>query len=66
MKFKITQPNKKGDTRIVNKFAWFPVRTTVITQDSDDSIMYVWLELYQVRQLWVDNHWFDIATWCDG
>jgi len=42
MKFKVNPYPKKGDKRIIKRFAFFPVRL--------DNDVVVWLESYYVRQ----------------
>jgi hypothetical protein len=44
--------------RIVTKFAWFPVLSTIPTKE------YIWLEFYKVNQQYVDGLdgkcWYDV------
>jgi hypothetical protein len=65
MKWKIKVSPKDNDLRTIRRFAWIPIQIRVY-QDNSHSLYLVWLESYQVNQLYKsDKGWTDISMWID-
>jgi len=47
MMWKANSKPKQGDIRVRRKFAWWPMEFMI-----DDELYYVWLETYQVTELY--------------
>jgi hypothetical protein len=65
MKWKIKVSPKDNDLRTIQRFAWIPIQIRVY-QDKSHGLYLVWLEFYQVNQLYKsDKGWTDISMWID-
>jgi hypothetical protein len=65
MKWKIKVSPKDNDLRTIRRFAWIPIKI-IFYKYTSHSLYLVWLESYQVNQLYKsDKGWTDISMWID-